>query len=81
MSTWSMYSNTFLVQKRANPTIVVYDSAGNANRVNVNDNISDPNNVTPSSAAANNTRSMYVQVQHSNTINGFSYNYSADAEL
>jgi len=81
MSTWSMYSNTFLVQKRANPTIVVYDSAGTANRVNVNDNISDPNNVTPSSAAANNTRSMYVQVQYSNNINGFSYNYSADAEL
>lgn len=80
-ATWHQNTNYFVVQKRANPTIVVYDSQGNANRVNVNDNISDPANITPQTSGANNTRSMYMQVQAPNVTNGFSYNYSADAEL
>jgi hypothetical protein len=75
-----LLSSPYKVTKRiTNPTVIVYDSSGNAGKININDSISDPNNITPSSYGT--VGDWGVQAVYGASCNGMSYAWSSSAEL
>jgi len=73
-------SSTCKVTKRTtSPTMIIYDSSGNAGKININDSISDPNNITPSGYGA--ISDYGVSAVHNAAINGIGYAWSLNAEL
>lgn len=75
-----LISSPYKVTKRiTNPTVIVYDSSGNAGKINMNDSITDPNNITPTGYGT--VGDWGVQVNYNASHNGIGYAWSSNAEL
>jgi hypothetical protein len=73
-------SSPYKVTKRTtSPTMIVYDSSGNAGKINMNDSITDPNNITPTGYGT--VGDWGVAVVYNASINGISFAWSSNAEL
>lgn len=81
-TTFAIITGTFKVTKRTNsPTMVGYDSNGRAGKCNINDSITDPNNITLTGCNPFGDSSFSAQLNYSPNFNGYSLAWSADAEL
>ena len=75
-----LINTPYKVTKRTtSPTVIVYDSSGNAGKININDSISDPNNITPT--GYNTVGDWGVSVNYNASHNGISFAWSSNAEL
>ena len=79
-SNYLLINSPYKVTKRvSNPAVVVYDALGRAGKININDSISDPSNITPSSYGT--AGDWGVSAAYSGSFNGISYAWSSNAEL
>jgi len=70
------------VTKRTNSvTMVGYDSSGRAGKCCINDSITDPCNITLTSISASSDSYLVGQCNYGPGLNGFSFAWTADAEL
>ena len=68
-----------VTKRTTSPTMIIYDSSGNAGKININDSISDPNNISPVSYGA--VGDSGVTATYGSSCNGVSYAWSLNAEL
>jgi hypothetical protein len=71
-------TGAYTVEKRVSPTFTPYDSAGNSGKINIHDNVTDPNNQSYNLEFAG-VKSFTVRPTTS--TNGFRFAWVADAEL
>jgi hypothetical protein len=79
-TTLLIVTTPYKVQKRTTPTAQCYDGSGNAGKIGVNDNISDPDNQAALVFALG-VSAIMVQSNSGASINGMRYLYTAEAEL
>ena len=80
-TTYLAITDSMRVEKRASPTIVVYDINGNSGKICINDSITDPCNISTFSVSSYGKNIRLIYDYGSKSINGMSFNWVATAEL